>query len=241
MPFDLSRLSLSDMTECGAALRRLGSDADSMEAAATAVVRYLREALVDPDGRPACPLVRFYKTHELAELPADLQAFARQAGGEDLGSATRCLTLLATAGELPEWNDRRQSRGHRAIPLPSPEAIRRLPMVLQLVRQLGLDPGRLIGADDGLMVDAEQRTFNVFYVPEADGSPHIPAQDFVAEHAVASVIGFGGLLPAHELFSVILFSRVAIPADIADLFKPLSLSAKMPILRFAGGRVFADA
>lgn len=241
MPFDLSRLSLSDMTECGATLRRLGDGASSMEAAATEVVSYLRQALVTRDDAPACPLVRLYKTHALEKLPASLQEFARGAGGQELDGGTRCLTLLATAGGLPEWNDRRMSRGHQAIPLPSPEAMRQLPMVLQLVRQLGLDPGQVVAPDADLMMDAAQRTFNVFYVPQAEGSPYIPAQEFVREHRIASVIGFGGLLPPAELFAVILFSEVPIGHEAAELFKPLSLSAKMPILRFAGGRVFDDA
>lgn len=238
MSYDLSRLSLSDMTECGATLRRLGAEAASMEAAAGEIVRFLREALVDGGQEAACPLIRFYKTHGLGELPRDLQEFARGAGGPDLGPETRCLTLLSTTGEEPDWNDRRKSRGHQAIPLPSPEAVKQLPMVIQLVRQLGLDPGQVVSPDPRLMVDAAQRTFNVFYVPEAEGSPHIPAQDFVRRYRIASVLGFGGLLPAGELFSVILFSRVHLTQESAELFKPLSLSAKMPVLRFAGGQVF---
>lgn len=239
MPYILRGLSLSDMTECGAQLRRLGRDASSMEDAANRVVRWLYAQLADDAGGPACAMVRFYKTQLLADLPDDLAAFAREAAGEDLPPHTRCLTLLASAGDEPEWNDRRSSRGHRAIPLQSPEAIRQMPMILQLVQQLGFDPSQVAAPSPALLVDSAEHTFNVFYVPTAHGSPFIPAQDgFVVKYGIESVLGFGGLLPPGELFSVILFSRVPITPDTAELFKPLSLSARMAVLPFSGGQVF---
>ena len=240
MSYSLGSLTLADMTECGAALRRLGRDATSMEEAASSVVRWLYEHLGDAQSNRACAMVRFYKTHGLADLPADLADFARLTGGADLAPGTRCLTLLASAGDEPAWNDPRLSRAHRAIPLQSAEAIRQMPMILQLVQQLGFDPQQIVASDAGLLVDSSEKTFNVFYVPEALGSPHIPAQkDFVEKYGIASVLGFGGLLPPSDLFSVILFSRVHIPAETAQLFKPLSLSARMAVLPFSGGRIFS--
>ena len=93
--------------------------------------------------------------------------------------------------------------------------------------------------DACLMMDAEQRTYNVFYVPEARGSPHIPAQtDFVVPVGIRSVLGFGGLLPPGDLFAVILFSKVPIPRQTSELFKPLALSAKVAVLPFATGPIF---
>ena len=239
MSYSLGTLSLADMTECGAALRRLGREATSMEDAAGRVVRWLYEQLGDGNGGRACAMVRFYKTHALSELPDDLAAFALAAGGGELPPTTRCLTLLASAGDEPDWNDPARSRGHRAIPLQSTEAIRQLPMILQLVQQLGFDPQQIVAPDPSLLVDSAEKTFNVFYVPQAFGSPYIPAQqDFVEKYGIASVLGFGGLLPPSDLFSVILFSRVHIPADTAQMFKPLSLSARMAVLPFSGGRIF---
>ena len=240
MPYKLASLTLSEMTECGATLRRLGRDAASMEAAAGEVVRWLYENLLDAKGERACAMVRFYKTHELGDLPAELAAFARETSGAELPAETRCLTLVATAGDEPDWNDRTRSRGHRAIPLMSDEAVRQLPMILQLVQQLGLDVADVVAPDARLMVDGTQRSFNVFYVPDAVDSPSIPAQDeFVKKYGIASVLGFGGLLPAADLFAVILFSRESIPPATAELFKPLALSAKMAVLPTTGGPVFA--
>ena len=86
------------------------------------------------------------------------------------------MTLLGTTGLLPEWQTRSRSKRHRVIPLPSVEVMTRLPMIIQLVRQLGLEVGSMLHRSPTLLVDWEQRTFNVFHVPEAVGSPDIPAQ-----------------------------------------------------------------
>jgi len=45
--YDLTRFTLKEMTACGAALRKLGSGAASMEEAADRLIRYLYDYLVD--------------------------------------------------------------------------------------------------------------------------------------------------------------------------------------------------
>src|SRR5688572_20610444 len=109
----------------------------TMEEAAQRLARLIYRQLVDENGRPACPLVRVYKTHPYADLDDDLQAFARSIDpdAEDI-PGLRCLVLLGTAGEAPAWNSRQASRGHRAIPLSSERAVTAAPMISQLIRQL---------------------------------------------------------------------------------------------------------
>ena len=241
--FDLATFSLVSMTECGAALRRVSNGAASLEEASERVVRYLRENLVDADKKPALALVRLYKTHEYGSLPADLQAFARSVFGdaERLSPTTKCLTLLATSGDHPDWRSRRTSKGHQAIPLISEEVVARLPMVSQLVSQFGLEVSSLLRPDPSFLVDAEQKTYNVFFVEEAAGSPYIPAQDeFVAPSGIRSVLGFGGLLPSGDLFAVIAFSKVPIGARTADLFKTLALNVKMALLPVVASPLFGE-
>jgi hypothetical protein len=240
--YDLSRFTLREMTHCGSALRKLGAGAASMEGAAERIVRYLHDSLRAPSGdAPACALVRLFVTVPYGGLPADLQAFARTLlGGEPGSPAMRCLTLLATAGERPEWNARQTSAGHKALPLASAEGIARSPMIAQLIRQFGLEVGALLAPDPGFVVDASQHTFNVFHVRYAQGSPHIPAQqEFVIPFGIESVLGFGGVLPSGDLFAIILFSKTPILRETAELFKTLALNAKVAILPFADGRVFA--
>lgn len=238
--FDVTNFTIREMSECGRALRSLGSGAASMEEAAGRIVRYFRDALVGGDGRRAAALVRLYKTHSYGELDAELQRFARSIlGGDSPASDLKCLVLLGTAGEGPGWNLRENSRGHRAIPLPSVETVNQAPMVSNLIKQLGLPIGMVVRPDPKLLLDMEQRTYNIFHVPEALGSPYIPAQqDFVVPCGIRSVLGFGGLLPSGEMFAVIIFFKVPVSREAADLFKALSLNVKMAVLPF-DRRVFA--
>jgi hypothetical protein len=238
--FDLRRFTLGDMTELGRALRRLGAGAASMEEVATSVARLLHLRLVDAaTGDPGCALVRFFKTHPYGDLSPELKDFARRAlMGELPGDEIRCLTLLGSAGDEAAWNDTRRSLGHRAIPLISKEIVSQAPMISSLLQQLGVEVDVLLSARAGLLVDHEGASFNVFYVPEASGSDYIPAQaDFVRPHGIRSVLGFGGMLLSGDIFAVILFSKVAIPRETAELFRTLALNVKMAVLPF-DARVF---
>jgi hypothetical protein len=240
--YDLQHFTLSDMTRCGIELRQAGTGASSMEEVAARVVRWLHEELRVPEGEGrACALVRMFVTVPFASLERPQQEFARTVvGGTPESESMKCLTLLASSGELEQWNSRHASAGHKALPLVSEQSIMRSPMIAQLIHQLGVEVGTLLSPDTEMMIDAAQRTFNVFYIPEAKGSPHIPAQDdFVIPHGIRSVIGFGGVLPPGEMFATILFSRIAIPREVADLFKTLALNIKVALLPFAGGRIFA--
>jgi hypothetical protein len=153
-----------------------------------------------------------------------------------------CLTLLATAGTHPNWNARQASTGHQAIPLLNEQMIAQTPMIARLLQEFGLSPAALLTPDTSLLVDPAQQPYNVFYVPEALGSPWVPAQaEFVTPYGIRSVLGFGGMLPPGDLFAIILFSTQPIPQETADLFKTISLSVKSALLPFAGGQVFRDA
>lgn len=240
--YDLTNFTLQDMTTCSAVLRKLGRQATSMEDVANRVVHYLYDHLRVPltDDR-ACGLIRLYKTHPYGELNAPLQAFATTLlSAESLAPTTPCLSLLATAGARPEWNSRRHSHGYQAIPLQSPAMVATLPMIAQLIAQFGIEVATVL-QPASLVLDLEQKSYNVFYVPEAVGSPYIPAQEtFVIPHGITSVLGCGGLLPGGHLFALILFSQVFIPPQTAELFRVLALSIKMALLSCANRAVFAD-
>jgi len=233
--FDLTRLTLRDMSELGDTLRRLGDGAGGMEEVANRVVRCLHEQLADPaTGEASCALVRFFKTEPYATLDGELQEFARNMLRNEVPTpATRCLVLLGTAGDEPAWNSPEASVAHRAIPLLSKDMVSKAPMISRLLQQLGVEVEVLLSPSTQLLVASEQSSFNVFYVPEADQSPYIPAQeDFVGPAGIRSVLGFGGMLPRGDIFVVILFSKVAIPRETADLFKTLALSVKLAALPF---------
>jgi hypothetical protein len=233
--YDVANFTLADMSQCGAALRKLGDGAESMEEAADRAVRYLYQQLVDKKtGEKAFALIRLFKTHPYEQLEPGLQAFALQClGKRPLFPGLKCLTLLATAGDRPEWNSRGTSTQHKAIPLPSKEIVSQFPMITSLIRQFGLEVEALLKPRDDLLLDYAQRTYNVFHVLSAIESPFIPAQeDFVIPFGIQSVMGFGGMLPSNNLFAVIMFSKIPIPRDTADLFKSLALTVKLAILPF---------
>jgi len=212
----------------------MGSNSASMEETAGRIVRYFYDGLVDAEGRRVSALVRFFKTHPFSDLDSKLQGFAQAL----LGSVTpspdmKCLVLLATAGDKTEWNSRKKSQGHQAIPLPSKESVQQAPMVSNLITQLGIPLGMVIRPEPELLLYMEQRTYNVFHVPEALGSPYIPAQqEFVVPFGIRSVLGFGGLFPSGEMFAVIMFLKVQITKETADLFQTLALNVKLAVLPF---------
>jgi two-component system, NtrC family, sensor kinase len=237
--FDLRTFELHDMLRCGLDIRQAARSASSLESAATAVVGYLFGAFRDPlSGDPQLALARFYQTVPYRELEPDLRGFAKAAlGTAPRDEGVKCLTLLATAGVEEAWNDRHQSRGHRAIPLASARMVHRAPMIAQLIEQMGMDVEHLLQTDRTLVPDADGRTYNIFYVDHAAGSPYIPAQaDFVVPFKIESVVGFGGILRG-EMFAVVLFSRVPITPAVANRFRNIALEVKAvmhPIERVFG-------
>ena len=233
--FDLANVTLSDLTHNLTTLRKLGIGAESMEETANRMVRYLYDSFVVKEtGTHSCALVRLFITQPYGMLDAELQTLARKMLGEiPESSDPKCLVLLGTAGDQPEWNASNLSMGHQVIPLPSEQVVSSIPMISQLITQLGVDVSHVLQPTAGMMLAVEQKTYNVFHIPEAVGSPYIPAQSaFVIPFHIQSVLGFGGLLPSGELYALILFSRTPISAETATLFKPYALAVKAALLPF---------
>ena len=220
MPTAVASFDVEDVKRCGDVIRALGKGAGSMEAAAQRVAEYLYGEL------EGAALVRLYKTHPFGGLPPDLRAFV----GQPVEADVRCLTLLGTAGDADAWNDRRRSRDHQAIPLPSEEVVEQLPMVMQLITQLGIDVSHVIRPEPQVVRELSQRTYDVFHVADAASSPHVPAKDFVRDHGIRSALGFGGMLYTGDFYAVVLFSKVSISADTAQMLKILSLPVRVPLL-----------
>ena len=235
--YSLASFSISDMTDCASELRKLGGGASSAQDVAQRIASYLyRQLGNDQTGRQDCALVRCFITRAYGELDPQSQDCARRALACGPGSLDmKCLTLFGTAGERPEWNDRNRSRRYRSIPITDKQVLFQFPMVSQLLQQLGVDFTSKIQPKSDLLVDQTEHILDVFHVPEAKGSPFLPAQDeFVIPFGIESVLGFGGVLPSTELFTVILFSKQKISRETAELFKPLAKSVTLALLPFDG-------
>ena len=242
MTYDLTKFDLGDMLRSSLRLRETASGAPTLEASAQRACRFLYEELQGPDGQRACALVRCYKTHAYGSLDPELQEFARGV----LGSATprptmKVLTLMATVGQSASWNSRHLSRGHRAIPLPSPEIVEKTPMISQLIKELGLELTYVIQPSPDIVKELAGKRHGVFHVEQALGSPYIPAQqEFVVRFGIKSVLGFGGMLATGDLFAVILFATVHVPASAAERFKSLALDMKSAFSKFNDRTIFNE-
>ncbi|HXH89605.1 MAG TPA: hypothetical protein VNI55_13485 [Gaiellaceae bacterium] len=233
MGYLLEQFDVDDVRPLVDELRDLGPES-TLADDAQLVAEHLYRSLVDEEGRPACALVRLYKSERFDALEPDVQEFVRRALGEEPAGDIRCLALLGTAGDEPAWNNRVLSAGHRAIPLPSEQFVARLPMVAQLITQLGLDLGVVVAAPSGSKAaELSQRTNDVFHVEQAAGSPYLPAQEeFVLPHKIASAVGFGGILLTGDFFSILLFSHVPVRDTVARTLKILAHPVRVRFLRF---------
>lgn len=242
--FDLEKFTLKNMAECGSVIRKMDSGAHSMEEVANKIVGYLWGNFIDKDAHDrSCALIRFFVTCPFDKLEQNLQDYASlMLGKTAVSPKMKCMTLLASAGDKPEWNSRQTSIWHKAIPLSSEYMLEQSPMISQLVKQFGLDVRNVIAPDENILVEMEQKSYNVFYIPFALGSPFVPAQEsFVAPSGIKSVLGFGGMLPSGDLFVVIIFAKILIPQNIANMFRTLALNVKMAILPFVADNLFIKA
>ncbi|MBF0547275.1 MAG: hypothetical protein HQM08_22735 [Candidatus Riflebacteria bacterium] len=233
---------MSSMIELGFVIRQIGNGAKSMEEVAQRIVSCLNDYLISGSDVPdkAFALIRFFKTHPFGTLEPELRESAKAFLKGYLESPEmKCLTLLATVGENPVWNSRKNSEGHKAIPLPNEEVVVQFPMISQLVNQFGLKVSQVLKPNPDLILELEKKTYNVFHVSDALGCPIIPAQkNFVEPYGIKSVLGFGSMLPSGDIFAIIMFAKVKVTHEIAEQFKTLALSVKMAILPFVEGAIF---
>ncbi|MDP9131866.1 MAG: histidine kinase, partial [Nitrospirota bacterium] len=103
--YSLARFSLLEMTECSAVLRQLGEQSNSLREAASRAVDYLYATLGNPDTNTRdCILVRCFKTISYSRLdPATQQLVREKLGGITPFPDLKCFTLMASAGEQPDW------------------------------------------------------------------------------------------------------------------------------------------
>ncbi|GAA2408342.1 hypothetical protein GCM10010420_40790 [Streptomyces glaucosporus] len=228
--FDLSAFSLSEMVRCGAELRRAPSGATSLATAAEAVTDFLYRGMADAEGRRACPLVRLFVTRRWSALPPDDRAAARTrtSAGAPPPSA-RCLTLVASRGSYPRWADPATGAERFAVPVPSEDAARQVPLLSRLVDRIGT-----VSADQADGVPPPPARFEVLLVGDGRHTRELWGEEFAEEYGIRSALAFGGPLPDGELFAVVLFSRVPLPAQTAELFRTVAVSVRTALLPFSG-------
>jgi len=114
-------------------------------------------------------------------------------------------------------------------------------MIARLFTDLGVELDNLVEPAAPRPQSIRPKTYGVFFIDDANGNPSIPAQDFVRQYGVRSVIGCGGELPRGEMFASILFTRVAVDRSVAERFRTLALDMKASFFRFGPDETFSGA
>lgn len=198
-------------------------------------------------------LARLFATSRYADLPPshrrhvdDLAGAAGVSG--QVGPDMLTLSLLGTSGVEADWNDRRRSRGHVAVPLVSSAFIDAIPMMARLLHELGLDFDWLDSGDTESVLKTLGSINGVFHVADAKtaldakGRHIIPARDFVEKYQVRSVFGVGGAYIGTPTFIVVIvFCRDDISRPRAEAFMTHINRIKTSTMTLAHqGKLFAE-
>jgi hypothetical protein len=197
-------------------------------------------------------LARVFATSRYSDLPESHRRYvddlARSAGvSERVGPDMLTLSLLGTSGVEADWNDRRRSRGHVAIPLVSSAFIDAIPMMARLLHELGLGFDWLDSGDTESVLKTLGSINGVFHVADAGtaldtkGRNIIPARDFVEKYHVRSVFGVGGAYVGTPTFIVVIvFCRDEVSRDRAEQFMTHINRIKTSTMELARqGKLFA--
>ncbi|MBI3925046.1 MAG: hypothetical protein HY319_05860 [Armatimonadetes bacterium] len=193
----------------------------SVEESCALLCSALYEQCRAPGGGASLVLSRVYLALPFSALDSGGARFVRENFGVDPAPSDLFLALLGTRGDAPEWCDRKLSRGHRAIPLNRHTATT-VPMLARCFQQIGFDLDTILQAEEGIHLEGLSRSFGVFHVEDALGSPYVPAQDeFVKPYGVKSVVGSGTMLPNGAISIWIGFARQPIERGSALPLVPM--------------------
>ncbi len=184
-------------------------------------------------------LIRVYATCRFGNLPAldreRVGAFAARAGvTKAMTENSPVLSLMGTAGTMPEWRDRLASTDLLGIPLVGPSLGESIPMIASLMSQLSPD-SQWAGPEAAteIVIKSMGRMGAVCHVPDAATSRDrrerliVPAQDLVRAHQVKSVFAIGGAYMDGTVCVFMLFTRESVRRELAERFMPMINYFKM--------------
>lgn len=229
-------------------VREVLRECTSLEAAAQRLVETLYEEYSHSIVLTRCFVIVPYRV-----LPAKNQKFVDELACSkgitaEITDETPVLSLLGTRGVQPDWNDRRQSKNHIAIPLASASFVDSIPMIARLLKELEVKLEWLSKVESAGFSERKLGGgwMGVFYVREAaaamdqQGRLIIPAEDFVAENQIKTVFGLGGIYPQGTLFTLVVFTRDIIEkAQIADYTPLVPLISANTSQLVRDGKIFA--
>ena len=236
---DLSELARNGLNDLRVSLKSQWPTCDSVEACARILVDELHGRL------PSAVLIRLYVTVPYRDLSLDEQRAAERIGAKldvakRITDSTEVLCLLATRGVMDDWNDRRRSVDHRALPLVDDAFVSSAPMLDSLFAQLGIKNASAPVQSERVGIDG------IFFIDDATsardgrGRHIVPAQRFVEEHGVRSVFGFGGRYISGRIMAMIAFSRATLEAHDVRALASIGATFRTATTRhFFDKRIFA--
>ncbi|MEL6270199.1 MAG: hypothetical protein AAFV33_02550 [Chloroflexota bacterium] len=194
----LSNTSVDDLQDfTRESYSQILNETTSFEDAAQRWTRLLFASFQEQDGSPTFALVRIFRISKYEDLLPELQQLAD-------GDSTYWMTLMGTYGIESAWQDRHQSMGHKVFPALSSATPMLKAAFAEIEHLQGFDGKDEIQLSMGQGSTGE----SFFFVDDAKGSPHIPAQDqFVQPYGIRNVIGFGSQFLNKRGALILSFSR----------------------------------
>ncbi len=240
--YDLTQFSLRDMSEFGLTLRQISKDANNMEDVSNRIIQYIDQNLRDKKtGKKSCALVHFLKTHAYGERPKNSQKYVHGCfESEQLDPQLKCLTLLSSTGQHPDWNSGDNSKKNLVIPLGNENEISGIDLMSQLIQSWGIDQDIFFNNILEPQINLENVGCTLLNLDQA-----LTNSKFFSENLglivsnIQSILGVWGLLPSGHLFIVLMFLKVRVPKETLDLIRPMALNIKTAILPFDSSSVFS--
>lgn len=223
---DVEKFSINNLWN---GVYRSVKEAKSIEEAAQCVVDACFEEF-----KESVVLTRIFVSIPYGDLPESNRQFAKDfavkmGNHEELNDQTPVLSLMGTRGVEATWNDRRSSEGHQGIPMISKETVEAIPMIAQMLKDLGLGIEWLSKSHDESVGESRGHTGGVFLVSDAgtstdsQGRKIISSQDFVENYGVKTVFGNGARFNVHSngFLVSIFFTRQSLEKSTVRLFNSL--------------------
>ena len=239
----LGSYTLSALGTLREELKTLASDNNTLREAGQRCVRRLHEEFEE-----SLVLTRFFATAPFAFLPEREKTFARRlAAGRNMLDAltedTTVVTLLATRGLKPEWNDPVHSRHHLAIPLLDARFVETIPLIARLLADTTTGAGApwLEKQSTLALKETVGKMSLLLYVDDArtalssDGNRIVPAQEFVESNGIRTVLALGGSYLNGTTIALLLFTRERLSKEQSAKFTPLINSIKSATMRVVMG------
>lgn len=236
--YDLTRFSLTEMIECGSAIREMGCGVNNEDTVGMRIATHLYENLiVGETGHRAAALVQYFKTLSFSELTSQQRTAAESQLGKRKASASlKCFALRNGAGDKPEWNSRSGVGHHAVVPLEDGDSLQKFPVIAQFIVEIGLDAGELIKSDPEFIVNSRHSNYNIFHANISPESLHLSVpEESDYPIGVHSIIAFGGVLPPGDLFAFFIFVKIPTSKIVAAMFRTVALNAKLALLSASSG------